>query len=180
MRPDRHRSRAARQRYQRTHGFASVPPGSIVRPTRMTGQLPSVFHSGAAGGRHLYSAGPHRQRKTTSPAASATSNSSLPTSTIPTRAAPMSAPAAGSSPGANSVALRSLASPAAAVFAPIGNLGTFRGPESPPILAMVAHSYTRNRLLRTKARAQQNSATERRKDPRRMRWREFDCDSEGC
>jgi hypothetical protein len=67
----------------------------------------------------------------------------------------------------------------AGIFAPIGNT-RFGRPASPPILAMVAHSNTRNRLLRMKAHAQQNSTTERRKDPRRMRWREFDCDSEGC
>jgi hypothetical protein len=41
-------------------GFAGVPPGSIVRPTRMTGQLPSVFHSGAAGRPTPIYAGPHR------------------------------------------------------------------------------------------------------------------------
>ena len=32
VRPDRPRSRRACQRFQRTHGFAGVPPGSIVRP----------------------------------------------------------------------------------------------------------------------------------------------------
>lgn len=48
------------------------------------------------------------------------------------------------------------------------------------ITAYLRNGGARNRLLRTKARAQPNSTTERRKDPRRMRWREFDCESEGC
>ena len=66
VRSGRHGSRHTRRRIPpRAQNLAGVPPGSILRPMRMTDQLPAIVQPGAltTPDRHLYSAGADRRRR---------------------------------------------------------------------------------------------------------------------